>query len=81
MKITIDIDCSPQEARTLMGLPDVTPLNQAIMDEMERKVRENLDQYSDPQKFYQSMIEAGTTNMEALAKLFGAAGEDAKSGE
>ncbi|HQP20972.1 MAG TPA: DUF6489 family protein, partial [Phenylobacterium sp.] len=26
MKMTIEIDCTPQEARTFLGLPDVTGL-------------------------------------------------------
>ena len=27
MKITIEIDCTPEEARAAMGLPDLTPLH------------------------------------------------------
>ncbi|WP_242097298.1 DUF6489 family protein [Sphingomonas sp. CROZ-RG-20F-R02-07] len=28
MKITIDLDCTPEEARRAMGLPDLTPLHE-----------------------------------------------------
>ena len=31
MKITVDVDCTPQEARAFMGLPDVTPLNEHLI--------------------------------------------------
>lgn len=27
MKITVDVDCTPQEARAAIGLPDLTPLH------------------------------------------------------
>jgi hypothetical protein len=31
MKITIDIDCTPGEARAFLGLPDVAPLQAEVM--------------------------------------------------
>ena len=31
MKMNIEIDCSPEEARTLLGLPDVTEANAAYV--------------------------------------------------
>lgn len=36
MKVTVDVDCSPAEARAFLGLPDLTPLHekyvQTILD-------------------------------------------------
>ena len=26
MKITVDVDCTPEEARAFLGLPDVKPM-------------------------------------------------------
>lgn len=34
MKIRIDIDCTPEEARAFFGLPDPAPLHAAMMDKM-----------------------------------------------
>ncbi len=34
MKISFDIECTPVEARTFLGLPDVTPLHQVYLDKM-----------------------------------------------
>ena len=31
MKVTIEVDCTPVEARTFLGLPDVTPLNEHLV--------------------------------------------------
>ena len=42
MKVNLDFDCTPQEARALMGLPDLTPLHDkyvgSMMDLMEKGV-------------------------------------------
>jgi hypothetical protein len=27
MKVTVDVDCTPAEARSFLGLPDVTPIH------------------------------------------------------
>ena len=34
MKVTVEVDCTPVEARTFLGLPDVTGLNDALVTEM-----------------------------------------------
>lgn len=34
MKVNIEIDCSPEEARRFMGLPDVEKANAAYVDAM-----------------------------------------------
>lgn len=38
MKMTIEIDCTPQEARTLMGLPDLEPLQTAVLAQIEKRM-------------------------------------------
>ncbi|MGV3768566.1 MAG: DUF6489 family protein [Sphingobium phenoxybenzoativorans] len=39
MKITVDCDCTPEEARTFLGLPDVSPIHdkyvQTMLDTMD----------------------------------------------
>ena len=32
MKVTVEIDCTPDEARRFLGLPDVSKANEAYMD-------------------------------------------------
>lgn len=31
MKIIVDVDCTPEEARRFMGLPDLTPVHDAYL--------------------------------------------------
>ncbi|MBV1928841.1 MAG: hypothetical protein KUG81_04950 [Gammaproteobacteria bacterium] len=42
MKINFDIDCTPEEARKFFGLPDVEPMQQAIMQEIQKKMMDNV---------------------------------------
>ena len=40
MKISIDIDCTPQEARAFLGLPDVAPMQEALLADMQSRMQE-----------------------------------------
>lgn len=42
MKVTVDIDCTPAEARAFLGLPDVAPLNDAMVAEMQERMKANV---------------------------------------
>ena len=46
MKVTANIDCTPEEARTFLGLPDVQPMQAVIMAEMERRMLAEMDRFS-----------------------------------
>ena len=37
MKINVEVDCTPAEARAFLGLPDVAPLNEALVAEMQQR--------------------------------------------
>ena len=38
MKITIDIDCTPQEARAFLGLPHLEPMQDALIAKMQARL-------------------------------------------
>jgi len=46
MKVTIEVDCTPLEAREFMGLPDVQPMQAAMMDKLQEKMSANIEQFS-----------------------------------
>ncbi len=46
MKITVDIDCTPAEARQFLGLPDLEPLQRAALAEMEKRMMAEFERYS-----------------------------------
>ena len=43
MKMHIEIDMTPEEARAFMGLPDVAPMQQKMMDEMQARMKTAFD--------------------------------------
>ena len=42
MKVTFDIDCTPEEARAFLGLPDVRPMQEAVMKQVQEKLMANI---------------------------------------
>ena len=38
MKVTIEVDCTPQEAREFLGLPDVRPMQEAVLGRIESQL-------------------------------------------
>jgi hypothetical protein len=42
MKVNVQVDCTPEEARKFLGLPDVQPFQQEMMKIMREKSLENL---------------------------------------
>src|SRR3546814_17636534 len=61
MKVTINFDCTAEEARTFLGLPDVSPLNekyvQATLNTMEGAT--NLEQMDKLLRSFSPLGEAG----------------------
>ncbi|WP_426022594.1 DUF6489 family protein [Brevundimonas sp. PWP3-1b1] len=42
MKVNVEVECTPAEARAFLGLPDVTPLNEAMVAEMQKRMQTNV---------------------------------------
>ncbi|MBC9248435.1 hypothetical protein H4P12_17360 [Paracoccus sp. 11-3] len=38
MKVTIEVDCTPEEARSFLGLPDVQPMQEEMMAEIRDRM-------------------------------------------
>ena len=74
MKITVEFDCTPEEARAFLGLPDVRPLQAAVMARMERQM---LDAATLPESLLRAWLPLMSWSPEqaqaAMAALFGAA--------
>lgn len=49
MKINVEIDCTPEEARQFLGLPDVAKANQFYVDTIAKGMKgaANIDQLQD----------------------------------
>jgi hypothetical protein len=79
MQIKITIDCTPQEAREFLGLPDVSPLHDIYLDRMKEMMEKGItpDMVGDLVKNWSSMGDAGI----AIAQqLFGQLGSTLTGG-
>jgi hypothetical protein len=63
MKITVDVDCTPEEARRFMGLPDLTPVHAAYVDKMTKAVSDGVtpESFAEIARSWGPMSEAGMT--------------------
>lgn len=80
MRLTINIDCTPQEARAFFGMPDVEPLNDMVVSEMTRRAKDQMDTLADPERLVARWMEMSGKGMDALQGLFGAAMSGAAGG-
>lgn len=68
MKVTINIDCTPEEARTFLGLPDVQPMQEALMRQMQDQMSANL-KAMDPETMMKTWLPMGLQGIEQFQKL------------
>lgn len=69
MKITLDVDCTPEEARSFFGLPDVKPMQDALMKQIQDRMQANLAAM-DPETMLKTWLPAGVQGLEQLQKMF-----------
>jgi len=72
MKVTVEVDCTPQEARATLGLPDVTALNEQLMAEMQSRLKANMAALQ-PDELLKNWIAFGGQAQEHFRKLMTAA--------
>jgi hypothetical protein len=68
MKMTIEIDCSPQEARSFLGLPDVSGLNEKLVEEMQSRMTANMAMLS-PDELIKNWTAFGAGAQEQFRQL------------
>ncbi len=69
MKVSIDIDCTPEEARAFLGLPQVAPMQEAVMDKLQQQILQNLAAM-DPESLLKTVLPAGLEGWEQMQKMF-----------
>ena len=69
MKISIDIDLTPEEFRRTLGLPDVTELQREVVEQFRKQMAAGAEGY-DPLTLMQPYLSSGLNSMEAMQKSF-----------
>lgn len=64
MKMTVEVDCTPEEARRFLGLPDVSGLNEALVKEMQANLHA-----LEPAELMRNWMAFGAGAQEQFAKL------------
>ncbi|MEP3422557.1 MAG: DUF6489 family protein [Erythrobacter sp.] len=75
MKINVEVECTPEEARSFMGLPDVSQANSVYVDTISKAMKgvkspDQLQEYAQAlapmgqmgMKLFQSFVEGGMRN-------------------
>lgn len=69
MKVTFDIECTPEEARKFLGLPDVAPMQEAMMKELSQRMQDNV-KAMDPETMMKTWFPVAMQNMTDMQKMF-----------
>jgi hypothetical protein len=69
MKFNFDIECTPEEARRFLGLPDVLPMQERMMKELEARMAENIRSL-DPETLAKTWFPATMQNWQDMQKMF-----------
>ncbi len=70
MKITINVDCTPIEARQMMGLPDVSKIQEEWLKKVEAKILEEAENMS-PEAIMKSWMSGASANIDMFSGLMG----------
>ena len=69
MRVTINIDCTPEEARAFLGLPDVQPLQKALSAQLEERLKVGLSAM-DPESLLKTWMPLGLQSLEPIQQFF-----------
>ena len=79
MKVHMEIDCTPEEARAFLGLPDVRPMQEKLMREVEERTVAAM-RSMDPETLMKTWLPASLEGLEQIQKMFWKAMPNAKKG-
>ena len=69
MKFRVEVDCTPLEARQFVGLPNVEPMQEAVMAEVERRMLAEMERFS-PDAIMRSWFSLFPQNADQMQSLF-----------
>ena len=69
MKITMNVDCTPEEARAFLGLPDVKPIQDQLMREVQERMAANI-RAMEPEAMLRTWLPATLKGFEQIQEMF-----------
>ena len=69
MKVTVDVECTPEEARAFLGLPDVKPMQEQLMREVQERMAANI-RAMEPEAMLRTWLPATLKGFEQMQDIF-----------
>jgi hypothetical protein len=69
MKVHVEIDCTPEEARAFFGLPDVAPMQERLMKDVEERTMAAM-RSMEPDALLNTWLPASMQGFENIQKMF-----------
>lgn len=69
MKINVEIECTPEEARTFFGLPDVQPMQKRLLSTVEERMQRMMTE-TDPAKLMELWLPTSARAFEQWQSLW-----------
>lgn len=67
MKFTIEVDCTPKEARAFLGQPDVEAFNVWLVEQMKTRLEQNMEMLK-PDEILKGWMAVGGQAQEAMRR-------------
>jgi hypothetical protein len=80
MKMSIEVDCTPEEARRFLGLPDLSPLNDKLVEAVSDRMETNMAALQ-PDAFVKNWLQSGAQAQETFMKMMDASLKTAPTGK
>lgn len=68
MKVSVDVDITPEELRKLFGLPDVEGFQRQLMEDLRERIASGAEGY-DPVKLFQPYISGSLASWDLFQKF------------
>jgi tetrahydromethanopterin S-methyltransferase subunit B len=69
MKFNINVECTAHEAREFIGLPNVAPMQERLMEDLEKHIRTHMKSL-DPQTLMKTWVPATIESLSVLQRMF-----------
>ena len=68
MKVNVEVTYTPEEARAFFGLPDLKPMQDRVMGEIEERLRSSLNAMN-PEAIFKTWLPASMQGVEQMQQL------------
>jgi hypothetical protein len=68
MKVNVEVTCTPEEARAFFGLPDLGPMQQRVMGEIEQRLRSSLEAMN-PETIFKTWLPASMQGVDQMQQM------------